>query len=120
MHGGQASTAIGGGADTIPASKGNLGSMSEGLGGVVSSLHPLLETLPPTIFRGTTSSLNVSGECLSIPSPFTPSFGVETESLLLEVLGELMGEGTHLIDADLVYTSATGRLGVLSVPWREW
>lgn len=106
MHGELVSTSLGGGAVTTPTSIENLGGGSESLGDMVSSMpphheevreeveanDPLLETTPPTVSGGTTPSLNVSSECLSVLFPFILSFGRYTESLLLEGLGGLMAK----------------------------
>lgn len=85
-HNGETSSITGEGANTFPASIESLG----GASGSMTLHHKevreeaeasnLLETPPPTISKGTTPSLNVSNECLSIPFSFNPSFGGETES----------------------------------------
>lgn len=80
---------------------------------------PLLLSPPTSISEGTTPSSNASGEHLSILSPFLSSFGGEIGSFLLErgiPLGSLIGEGAHLINVDLTYTSTALPSGDLGGP----
>lgn len=76
-------------------------------------------TSPVTVSGGNTHLLNASGECLSIPLLFTPSFGGDTKYLLLEGLDSSMRENTRLIEVNLAYTRAPSRLQALEVLDRE-